>query len=402
MILGALALVLAVSPAPTTLQVSTAQGVTRIALRQWPGEGPMVPIAPLARALRGTVQAEGEWIALETTGTEFRFLPGAPLVHDGKTLLALPAASRRRGDSLFVPLAFVAQVLADPARHAWSWTPSTAILAERGSPAPIVTPNSRTTAGAEGRTRLPNGLRPGHRVTIDPGHGGTDPGNPGLYFPRGMHEKDVTLAVGLKVRDQLKKRGVAVTMTRTTDTLINLAQRAPRYCRNDCDLFVSIHVNSLEKRPGYTDVRGFETYFLGDAKSSDAARVAKMENDAIRYNLPEDDSTVDNLDFILRDMQSNEYLRESARAAELVQSLLAEVESGPNQGIKTANFAVLTTARRPSILVEMGYSTNRADARLMSTPDGQDRLAEAIANAIVRYLQEYDRKTADSVSAGNE
>ncbi len=381
---------------PGQLQVSTAQGLKRIDLIQWQGEGPLVPLGALARALSGTVVNEGNWVVLDAPTGHFRFLPESPLVHDGTRLLALPATTHRRGDSLYIPLAFVAEVLADPARKAWSWSPGTGLLAQRTEPTPLVVPLSRKSVGADSRSRLQNGLKAGHHITIDAGHGGTDPGNPGLYFPRGVREKDVTLAVALKVRSELERRGVSVTMTRTTDTLINLGQRAPRYCRAECDLFVSIHVNSLEKRPGYTAVRGFETYFLGEARTTDAARVARMENDAIRYNTASEDVDVSDLAYILKDMQSNEFLRASARAAEYMQSMLVEVESGPDKGVKSAGFAVLTTARRPSVLVEIGYATNPADARMMSSNSGQDRIAEALANAIVNYLKWYDRLTADT------
>jgi len=223
-----------------------------------------------------------------------------------------------------------------------------------------------------------------------------------MFFPNGLKEKDVTLAVSLRLRDELQKRGVRVTMTRTTDTLINLAHRAPRYCRNDCDLFVSIHVNSLDKRAGFTRVRGFETFFLAEARTEDAARVARMENDAIRYELPsEENSKATGLDFILKDLQTNEFLRESARAAQLVQSHLREVHDGLDRGVKQAGFAVLTTSRRPAVLIELGYSTNPDDARLMTTRTGQESLASAIADAVDTYLREFDRKTSDSVGAGS-
>jgi N-acetylmuramoyl-L-alanine amidase len=74
-----------------------------------------------------------------------------------------------------------------------------------------------------------------------------DPGNPGVFFPRGTHEKDVTLQIGLLLRDELERRGIAVRMTRTTDTLIALGDRGG-YCTEACDLFVSQHVNSLARR----------------------------------------------------------------------------------------------------------------------------------------------------------
>ena len=203
----------------------------------------------------------------------------------------------------------------------------------------------------------------------------------------------MTLAVSLLVRDELQRRGIQVTMTRTTDTLINLGHRAPRYCRDDCDLFVSIHVNDLPRRPGWNAVRGFETYFQAEARTADAARVAAMENEAIRYEVAEKEDEVRGLDFILRDLQANEFLRESARAAELVQKTLSRVHDGNNRGVKQANFAVLNTARRPAILIELGFATNRDDARLMATANGQIALSGAIADAIEQYLIEFDRRT---------
>jgi N-acetylmuramoyl-L-alanine amidase len=144
-------------------------------------------------------------------------------------------------------------------------------------------------------------------------------------------------------------------------------------------------------------VRGFETYFLAEARTEDAARVARMENEAVRFDQnQEENQGAGGLDFILKDLQLNEYLRESARAAELVQRQLGDVHSGGDRGIKQAGLIVLNTARRPAILVEVGFSTNRADARLMTQTASQKRLAKAIAEAIIQYLVEYERKTQDS------
>jgi N-acetylmuramoyl-L-alanine amidase len=249
-------------------------------------------------------------------------------------------------------------------------------------------------------SRLPNGLRPGHTITIDPGHGGIDPGNPGVFFPRGTREKDVTLAVGLLLRDELKRQGVGVQMTRTSDTLIALDDRGS-FCTEACDLFVSLHVNSLARRRGYTDIRGFETYFLAEAKTEDAARVARMENEAVRFEgggAPTEREV--GIDFILKDLQLNEHLRESARAAELVQRNLKTVHTGENRGVKQAGFMVLTTARRPAILVELGYSTNPQDGQFLTTRSSQKAMAGALAEAIVAYLLEYERKTSQAQDSG--
>jgi len=149
-------------------------------------------------------------------------------------------------------------------------------------------------------------------------------------------------------------------------------------------------------------VRGFETYFLAEAKTEDAARVARMENDAVRFETgPNEETPIGGVDFILKDLQLNEHLRESARLAELVQGGLGRVHSGPDLGVKQAGFMVLTTARRPAILVEMGYSTNPADSKLLTTRAGQRAMAASIADAVVDYLLEYERKTdaADSGAA---
>jgi len=153
-------------------------------------------------------------------------------------------------------------------------------------------------------------------------------------------------------------------------------------------------VNALARRPGFTDIRGFETYFLAEAKTEDAARVAQMENEAVRFEAgsPETVSNV-GLDFILKDLQLNEHLRESARAADLVQTKLKTVHIGDSRGVRQAGFMVLTTARRPAILVELGYSTNPEDGRFLTTFASQKAMAYAIADAVVEYLLEYERKT---------
>ena len=236
-------------------------------------------------------------------------------------------------------------------------------------------------------------------MTVDPGHGGVDPGNPGFFFPP-VCEKDVTLQVGMLLRDELQRRGIGVRMTRTTDTLIALGDRGG-YCTEACDLFVSLHVNSLARRKGYTDIRGFETFFLAEAKTEDAARVAQMENDAVRFEANEDAAaTVGGLDFILKDLQLNEHLRESARLADLVQRGLAAVHTGDNHGVKQAGFMVLTTARRPAVLVEMGYSTNPQDGRFLTNRNSQKAMAASIADAVVEYLLEYERKTGTAADSG--
>jgi N-acetylmuramoyl-L-alanine amidase len=243
------------------------------------------------------------------------------------------------------------------------------------------------------------GLRLRHLIVIDPGHGGADPGNPGRYFPDGLVEKDITLAVARLLRAELVRRGIGALLTRSTDTLIDLADRGA-FCKAECDLFVSIHVNSMPAGPRADRVSGAETYFLSDAKTEDQERVAKMENEAIRFETGAPSAATGPLGFILRDLQLNEYLRESAQLAALVQDSVARVHPGGDHGVQQAGFMVLTTARRPAILVETGFATNRTDGAFLASSLGQHKLASAIAEGIVAYLLEFERKLAVVAPAG--
>jgi N-acetylmuramoyl-L-alanine amidase len=233
-------------------------------------------------------------------------------------------------------------------------------------------------------------------VVIDPGHGGADPGNPGRYFPGSLTEKDVTLAIARLLRAELLRRGIGATLTRSSDTLIALADRGA-FCKAACDLFVSIHVNSIPEggRGGgrrSERVSGVETYFLSEAKTEDQERVAKMENQALRFETLPVGGARGPVDFILKDLQLNEYLRESARLAELVQARVSQVHPGGDHGVQQAGFMVLATAQRPAILVETGFATNRTDGAFLASSLGQHEVAVAIAEGVVAYLLEFERR----------
>src|SRR2546427_194629 len=129
-------------------------------------------------------------------------------------------------------------------------------------------------------------------------------------------DPDIALAVGRLLRAELIRRGITASLTRQTDTLIDLADRGA-FCRAQCDLFVSIHVNAMPPGRRGERVSGVETYFLSDAKTEDQERVAKMENEALRFETETPAGAPGPLGYILRDLQLNEYLRESARLAEL-------------------------------------------------------------------------------------
>ncbi|HWB41268.1 MAG TPA: N-acetylmuramoyl-L-alanine amidase [Gemmatimonadales bacterium] len=380
------------SATPEQITVAGAGGETRIPVRADPGGAPVIPAVQLLAALDGTVRITEGWADVTVARQPFRFLVGAPLYLFSSQLQPLANPVWLARDTLYLPLQFVSEIIPYFLGERYRYDAQAARLEDVSRKGVARTPKPVE--------RLPNGLRPGHVVTIDPGHGGVDPGNPGTYFPRGVREKDVTLQVGLLLREELRRRGVGVRMTRTTDTLIDLSDRGG-FCTAACDLFVSLHVNSLARRRGYTEVRGFETYFLAEARTEDAARVAKMENEAVRFETGEPTAGMTGgLDFILKDLQLNEHLRESARAAELVQKKLRVVHTGEDRGVKQAGFMVLTTARRPAILIEMGYSTNPQDGRYLTSRRSQRTMAAAIADAVVEYLRDYERKTGGAEAGG--
>lgn len=379
--------------APLSIVIKSSRGESRIPVQVDPRTGPVLAAPALLSAVGGRAVRGPDWAEVTVGPRTFRFLLGAPLYAlEGKVRPLAGAASVRR-DTLLLPMQFLSEILPRTLADRFRYDARAARLVDN-APATVA-----VRAEVRDPNRLPNGLRKGHVVTVDAGHGGVDPGNPGLYFPRGLKEKHITLELALLLRDELRDRGVKVVMTRSRDTLIDLYQRGS-YCTQECDLFLSIHINSLNKRAGYTRVRGFETYFLAEAKTEDAARVARMENEAVRFDRPgSEDARLGSLDFLLKDLQLNEHLRESARAAELVQSYLQESHTGPDLGVKQAGLVVLTTARRPSILVEVGFSTNPEDAKLLTTRASQKNLAASMADAVVAYLLEYERKVGEGAAS---
>jgi len=325
---------LAASTSPDAIVVRTARGETRIPVRSDPGSGPVIPASPFLRALGVSPEFRGAWVELRIGTEPFRFLLGVPMVMHGSEPMPISGSAVMHGDTLFLPLQFAGEILPSRMGPRFTWDEGSGQLVDT-SPPPVPPPvvAVRNAAAVMAPANPGGTLRRRHSVTIDPGHGGVDPGNPGIQFPRGVREKDVTLTMGLLLRKELQDRGVRVRMTRTADTLIDLRHRG-RYCTEECDLFVSLHVNSLNRRPGYQQVRGFETYFLGEAKTEDAARVARMENDAVRFERPAEEEAVQGIDFILKDLQMNEHLRESARFATLVQQHLGRVHPGEDRGVR--------------------------------------------------------------------
>ncbi len=387
---------------PAAVTIASVRGEQQVTVQVAPDGSPVLAARALLGALGGTYKQQDGWVDVYVARQQLRLLIGAPwLVYNGH-VAPLVSAPLAMADSLYLPLQLVSDVLPRLFAERYHYDPATARLMDAGwqlvqgsgEPAPAATdkPIRRPTPRpSDGK------LRRAHLVVVDAGHGGDDPGNPGRFFPAGVREKHVTLQVALLLRDELERRGVSVRMTRTTDVRPGLFTRAPM-CDASCDLFVSLHVDALDprRRRDYRSISGFHTLIIGEENTEDADRVAALENEALRYETAADrDEAASALDFILKDLQVNEFLRESERAGALIQSHLAEVHTGVNRGVRQSNrLAVLNTARRPAVLVEMGYSTHPGDARFMVGRTSQRRMAAALADAIVEWLADYERKTS--------
>lgn len=385
--------------APAAVIVATSRGEQVIPVRLERGH-PALAAPLLGRALLLGVAVDGDWAVISLGGQPFRFLLDAGLfMHNGR-VIPLIAGAYLGGDTVFVPLQWLTDYIPRVFPEGFRYDPLAARFEEAGL-APVVrspVANRPPRAAPSPPAPATGPLRLAHKVVIDAGHGGEDPGNPGLYFPAGVREKDVTLALAKLVDAELRRRGIAVLMTRRTDIRIDYADRAG-LCARDCDLFVSLHVNSMPRRSGYQTVSGFETYFLGQAGTAEAQRVAAMENDALRYEtsyVPGSQS--DPFGFILKDLQTNEYLRESAALADAIQRHGSRGHPGGSRGVSQHDrFLVLRLATRPAVLVETGFSTNREDGRFLASAAGQQRLARVIADGVVDYLVQYERKIAAGV-----
>src|SRR6267378_828259 len=321
---------------PQQVLIATPRGQVSIPVMNEQGAAAVAAVL-LTQPLGLTVSLDGSAAHVTLGDHSFDFDVGSPFVRYEGAAYPLVGAPYVARDTLFLPLHWLTDHLPRLLAGRYRWDPWLARLDERpvlpapppvasaAPPQPIAAPNPIT------------GLRLVHTIVVDPGHGGVDPGNPGLHFPRGRRQ-----------------------------SLVN----------------------------------GVETYFVSDAKTEDQKRVAQMENDALRFETAPGLDGGGSVGFILHDLQLNEYLRESARLAELVQGKVAGIHPGEDRGVQQGPFLVLAAARRPAILVEAGFATNRTDGAFLASSQGQHKIASAIAEGIVAYLLEFERKLAVGSGGG--
>lgn len=393
----------------TTLRMSTTAGVAGIA-----GD-------KLASALGGTFKLTSPGHYSLTVGdSHISFTDAVPFAGDDSTIVPMTSAPRVIGKSVMLPFFVVSELVPrffsgymyDPDLHEVRQFDPAARTVKAPAAASPDTPASGRTRREIGEAqavervaaeKLVRVKRPGRRlVVVDAGHGGVDPG---MHGPIGggpqILEKNITLAVSKLLAAALRDDGADVLMTRTTDTLIGLYDRGPIANKAHGDIFVSIHVNATGRRgaAGARD-RGYETYFLAEAKTEDAKRVERMENQAVRFETTDPHAKKgDPLNFILNDMAQNEHLRESADLAEQIESGFRSFHPGPDRGVQQADFAVLRGAFMPAVLVEIGFGTNKSEAAYISDPDNERKIARSIAKSIMTYMDRYDARVGGGGSA---
>ncbi len=239
-------------------------------------------------------------------------------------------------------------------------------------------------------------------VVIDAGHGGKDPGALGSM----SKEKDIALSVAKKLGEKINAThsDVKVVYTRNTDKFIALDERPKIANRVNAQLFISIHCNALDRRK--KSPQGVETYILGLHRSEDNLEVAKRENSVIVYednyetkyqgfnpNEPES--------YIIFEFMSNKFLEQSLNFASLTQHELINGAKRTNRNVRQAGFLVLRETGMPSVLIELGYITNRDEERYLNSDHGQNTLSNSILNAFAKYKTEYDKRNGYIVSSQN-
>lgn len=225
------------------------------------------------------------------------------------------------------------------------------------------------------------------KVVLDAGHGAKDFG----AVKNNFVEKNIALAVVLKVGKLLDRQpNVDVVFTRNTDVFIELVERANIANRANADLFVSVHCNSNPNSEAF----GTETYVMGLTKVKSNLEVAKNENEVITL---EADYKVKYAGYDPKSPESligitliqEEHLDHSIAVASKIQDGFTQQLSRKSRGVKQAPFMVLHKTSMPSVLIEMGFLSNKTEGQYLNSEEGQNEMAKAIADAIMGYKKEY-------------
>jgi len=238
-------------------------------------------------------------------------------------------------------------------------------------------------------------------VVLDAGHGGHDPGAIGAI----SREKDINLSIVLKLGSILERnyKDVKVVYTRKTDVYLTLQERADIVNTNHADLFICIHTNASKS----SSAIGAETFTLGLAKSKANLDVAMRENSVI---LLEEDyrtkykgfdpTSVES--YIMFEFMQDKYIDKSVEFSSDIQKQFVNYSHRSDRGVRQAGFWVLHRSACPSVLVEVGFISNPAEERYLSSENGQTEMATSIYNAFVLYKRNHDKMSGRQNSTATQ
>ncbi len=224
-------------------------------------------------------------------------------------------------------------------------------------------------------------------IVIDPGHGGKDPGAIGV---NNIQEKAITLSISKQLGKMIERNlGMKVIYTRQEDIFVPLWKRTQIANNSDADIFISIHANATHSHSS----RGFETYLLRIGKTAAAVEVAKRENETIKLE-EENHQYIDFSDGkrIVASMTQNSAMKSSEFLAEAIQKNLSKRLNSKDRGVKQAGFHVLVGATMPNVLVEVGFVTNKQEAKMLSSAQYKREIAKGIFESILDFKNKYERK----------
>ncbi len=232
------------------------------------------------------------------------------------------------------------------------------------------------------RTAIPLSIK---TIVIDPGHGG----EPGATAESGLTEKEITLDVALRLRRLLSNSPFEVLLTRETDRRLSLDQRVAFANEHKADLFLSIHVNSMEPHT----IRALETYYVGPTDDPVTLKLASRENKESDYSLADYKKILEKIYVDARRDESRVFAR--TIQSRLFQSLKSANPDLENRGVRTAPFVVLIGTQMPAILAEIACLSNEDEVQLLTKPDYRENIALALAQGIRQYAHRFtvaDRK----------
>jgi N-acetylmuramoyl-L-alanine amidase len=236
-----------------------------------------------------------------------------------------------------------------------------------------------------------------YTIVLDAGHGGTDPGNIG----NGYREKNIALKTALEVGKIIgAKKNVTIVYTRKTDDFVDLWKRGNIANDVKADLFISIHCDAHT-----SSAYGAGTFVLGLHANKRNFDVAKRENSVIRleknyeqnykYN-PNSPESIIGLSLL-----QEENLEQSLLLASSIQNNFIKKNKRKNRGVKQAGFVVLYQTTMPSVLIELGFLTNKTEGRYLNSKKGQQAMAKSIASSISVYIDQLKLNAVPVVSGEN-